>query len=136
MRISGHELRVGLWPGEPTSVPLLIFNGIGSRLELLDPFVQWLDPDRKVIVFDVPGTGVINQIRAFLLERGIAVRQGLRSLRFELPGILATRTDVLLPRMLRIIEDLAEDCAGWMSVSRGYQAKSKRWPVRIRPARD
>src|SRR5260370_11338196 len=54
-------------------------------------------------------TGVINQIRAFLLERDIAVRQGLRSLRSELPGILATRTDVLAPRMLRIIEDLAGD---------------------------
>src|SRR3979409_923142 len=54
-------------------------------------------------------TGVVNQIRAFLLERGIAVRQGLRSLRSELPGILATRTDVLSPRMLRIIEDLAGD---------------------------
>src|SRR4030095_16322519 len=54
-------------------------------------------------------TGVINQIRAFLLERGIAVRQGLRSLRSELPGILATRTDVLTPRLLRIIEDLAGD---------------------------
>ena len=34
-------------------------------------------------------TGIINQIRAFLLERGIAVRQGLRFLRAELPGILA-----------------------------------------------
>jgi transposase len=33
-------------------------------------------------------TGVINQIRAFLLERGIAVRQGLRSLRSELPGTI------------------------------------------------
>jgi len=33
-------------------------------------------------------TGIINQIRAFLLERGIAVRQGLRFLRAELPGIL------------------------------------------------
>src|SRR5207248_2893263 len=54
-------------------------------------------------------TGVINQIRAFLLERGIAVRQGLRSLRSELPGILATRTDVLSPRMLSIIEALAGD---------------------------
>jgi transposase len=54
-------------------------------------------------------TGVINQIRAFLLERGIAVRQGLRCLRSELPSILATRTDVLSPRMLRIIEDLAGD---------------------------
>jgi hypothetical protein len=28
---------------------------------------------------------VINQIRAFLLERGIAVRQGLRALRTEIP---------------------------------------------------
>jgi transposase len=34
-------------------------------------------------------TGIINQIRAFLLERGVAVRQGLRFLRSELPGILA-----------------------------------------------
>ena len=54
-------------------------------------------------------TGVINQIRAFLLERGIAVRQGLRFLRAELPGILAKRSDVLSPRMLRVIEDLAGD---------------------------
>src|SRR6266403_65549 len=38
-------------------------------------------------------TGIINQIRAFLLERGIAVRQGLRFLRAELPDILAKRTD-------------------------------------------
>jgi transposase len=54
-------------------------------------------------------TGIINQIRAFLLERGIAVRQGLRFLRAELPIVLATRTDVLSPRMLRVIEDLAGD---------------------------
>jgi transposase len=54
-------------------------------------------------------TGIINQIRAFLLERGIAVRQGLRFLRTELPIILAQRTDVLSPRMMRIIEDLAGD---------------------------
>jgi transposase len=30
-------------------------------------------------------TGIVNQIRAFLLERGIAVRQGPRFLRLELP---------------------------------------------------
>src|SRR5437870_5562876 len=54
-------------------------------------------------------TGVINQIRAFLLERGVAVRQGLRFLRAELPEILAKRSDVLSPRMLRVIEDLAGD---------------------------
>src|SRR6202140_5265329 len=54
-------------------------------------------------------TGIINQIRAFMLERGIAVRQGLRFLRTELPGILATRTDALSLRMLRILEDLSAD---------------------------
>jgi transposase len=54
-------------------------------------------------------TGMINQIRAFLLERGVAVRQGLRFLRAELPNILATRSDVLSPRMVRIIEELAGD---------------------------
>src|SRR5512144_961840 len=52
-------------------------------------------------------TGIINQIRAFLLERGIAVRQGQRFLRAELPCILASPPDVLSPRMLRMIEDLA-----------------------------
>ena len=52
---------------------------------------------------------VINQIRAFLLGRGIAVRQGQRFLRAELPTILGSQTDALSPRMMRMIEDLAAD---------------------------
>src|SRR3981189_1745799 len=55
-------------------------------------------------------TGIINQIRAFLLERGIAVRQGQRFLRAELPRILATPPEVLSPRMVRLIEGLT---GGW-----------------------
>jgi len=54
-------------------------------------------------------TAVINQIRGFLLERGIPVRQGLRFLRQQLPEILAKRIDVLSPRMIRIVEDLSGD---------------------------
>jgi transposase len=59
-------------------------------------------------------TGVINQIRAFLLERGVAVRQGPRFLRAGLPGILATGCEVLsertvTERMVHLIEDLAGD---------------------------
>ena len=54
-------------------------------------------------------TAVINQIRGFLLEHGIAVRQGLRFLRQQLPDILARRSDVLSPRMSRIIEELSSD---------------------------
>jgi transposase len=54
-------------------------------------------------------TAVINQIRGFLLERGISVRQGLRFLRQQLPEIVAKRIDVLSPRMIRIVEDLSGD---------------------------
>ncbi len=54
-------------------------------------------------------TGIINQIRAFLLERGIAVRQGQRFLRARLPDILATPPDVLSTRMVRVIEGLVSD---------------------------
>jgi len=52
-------------------------------------------------------TAIINQIRC--LEHGITVRQRLHWLRHALPNILAQRTDVLSPRMVRILEDLAQD---------------------------
>src|SRR5215467_7277689 len=57
-------------------------------------------------------TGIINQIRAFLLERGVAIRQGFRFLRAELPRILAAPPEVLSPRMVRLIAGLAEDWRG------------------------
>src|ERR1700755_3137847 len=52
-------------------------------------------------------TAVINQIRSFLLEHGITVRQGLRFLRQQLPDILAKRGDVLSPRMTRMLKNLS-----------------------------
>jgi transposase len=67
-------------------------------------------------------TGIINQIRAFLLERGVAIRQGLRFLRAELPGILAGPTDALSPRMVRILEDLAKD---WRRLDQRVEGLSK-----------
>ena len=54
-------------------------------------------------------TAVANEIRAFLLDRGIAIAKGLNRLRAELPVILAIRTDALSPRLLHIIEDLIAD---------------------------
>src|SRR5262245_16183698 len=54
-------------------------------------------------------TAIINQLRGFLLEHGLPVRQGHRFLRQQLPQILATRTDLLSPRMVRIIGDLIGD---------------------------
>src|SRR5215468_5812327 len=54
-------------------------------------------------------TAIANEIRAFLFDRGIAVAQGLHRLRLALPEILATRTDVLAPRLLHLLEDLIGD---------------------------
>lgn len=54
-------------------------------------------------------TAVINQIRALLLERGIAVRQGQHFLRAALPDILGRETELLSPRMINMIGDLSAD---------------------------
>jgi transposase len=54
-------------------------------------------------------TGVINQIRGFLLERGITARQGPSALRQMLPTVLGSRSDSLSPRVSRLVADLAED---------------------------
>jgi len=54
-------------------------------------------------------TATINQIRAFLIEQGITVRTGARSLRNSLFTILDNRRDEISPRMERIIVGLYED---------------------------
>jgi transposase len=54
-------------------------------------------------------TAVINQIRGFLIERGVTVRQGPAPLRKALPAILSSPTEVLSPRMVRLIAYLSED---------------------------
>src|SRR5207302_1085790 len=54
-------------------------------------------------------TGVINQIRGFLIERGITVRQGVVPLRKALPNILSSNTDALSPGMVNLIAELVQD---------------------------
>jgi poly(3-hydroxyalkanoate) depolymerase len=54
--LDGQILRVATWRGSDASPPLLIFNGIGANLELVEPFVTALE-DVSVIIFDVPGVG-------------------------------------------------------------------------------
>jgi poly(3-hydroxyalkanoate) depolymerase len=54
--VDGQMLRVGLRPGSGHAPPLLIFNGIGANLELVEPFVAALD-GFETIIFDVPGVG-------------------------------------------------------------------------------
>jgi len=44
-------------PGQPARPALLLINGIGASLELLEPFVAQVDPAIEVIRFDPPGVG-------------------------------------------------------------------------------
>jgi poly(3-hydroxyalkanoate) depolymerase len=55
--VDGQPLRIAVRPGDPARTPLLLINGIGASLELLQPFVDELDPAIGVIRFDVPGVG-------------------------------------------------------------------------------
>jgi poly(3-hydroxyalkanoate) depolymerase len=73
--VGGQVVRVAVRPGRregfwrrkaaaaaangtsPHVVPLLLINGIGASLELLEPFVDALDPAIEVVRFDVPGVG-------------------------------------------------------------------------------
>jgi poly(3-hydroxyalkanoate) depolymerase len=55
--IRGRSLRVVVREGDGQRPPLLLCNGIGASLELLQPFVDALDSARGVIRFDLPGVG-------------------------------------------------------------------------------
>ncbi|WP_341924613.1 poly(3-hydroxyalkanoate) depolymerase [Nocardioides psychrotolerans] len=58
--VRGLAARVSVRPGVGRFVhepPLLLCNGIGVSLEVLQPLVDALDPERGVVRFDVPGVG-------------------------------------------------------------------------------
>ena len=55
--VRGQRLRVAIRKGDGTRTPLLLLNGIGVNLEVLQQFVDALAPAIEVIRFDVPGTG-------------------------------------------------------------------------------
>jgi poly(3-hydroxyalkanoate) depolymerase len=62
LAIGDQVLRTSVRPARRTlkrsiRTPLLLINGIGASLELLQPFVDALDPAIEVIRFDVPGVG-------------------------------------------------------------------------------
>jgi poly(3-hydroxyalkanoate) depolymerase len=60
LAVGGRQLRVAVRPGVARAVrrpPLLLINGIGASLELLEPFVREVDPGVDVIRFDPPGVG-------------------------------------------------------------------------------
>ncbi|MBS0661126.1 MAG: poly(3-hydroxyalkanoate) depolymerase [Verrucomicrobia bacterium] len=57
VEVDGIKLRIATTEGESGQVPLVMFNGIGANLELLEPFVDELDPRIPTLRFDAPGIG-------------------------------------------------------------------------------
>ncbi len=62
--VGGRQLRVAVRPARrglrltvPRRTPLLLINGIGASLEVLEPFVRQVNPAVEVIRFDPPGAG-------------------------------------------------------------------------------
>lgn len=54
-------------------------------------------------------TRLINQVRAFCLEYGVAIRQGAGVFRLDLPRVLADETNDLTPAMRRMLAELFDD---------------------------
>lgn len=54
--VDGRTLRVAIRRGTTGSPPLLMFNGIGANLELVEPLIAALG-DVEVVIFDIPGVG-------------------------------------------------------------------------------
>jgi hypothetical protein len=65
-----------------------------------------------------------------LLDRGIAVGQGIQRLRRALPDILGTNVSRLSPRLVRIIEALASDWRRFDERVDEVSAEIETWPAR------
>jgi transposase len=74
-------------------------------------------------------TALINQLRAFLLERGIIVPRGRRKLELHLEAVLAAEQVSLSPRTRRLIEDQR---AEWRELDRRILAFDEEFALQSR----
>jgi transposase len=88
---------------EAVSRPTMRFVTVKSN-EQLD--LQAVHRIRERLVSE--RTAVINQIRGFLIEYGLPVKEGRASLRRDLPGILEDAENGLSPRMRQLVIALRE----------------------------
>lgn len=126
--VRGITARVSVRPGVgrfADAPPLLLCNGIGSSLELLQNFVDELDPQRGVVRFDVPGVGgsalpPVPYTIAGLSSWVTALMTRLGHRRFDVLGIswgggLAQQLAVQSRRRVRRLV-LVSTGTGWMMV--------------------
>ena len=90
--VLGHEVRASVRPGFRSGPPVGECNGPpGASLDLLEPFVDAVDPRIEVVTFDVPGAGGSPTHRAAvqLPDARLVPDQAAR------PGSVYDRFDVL-----------------------------------------
>lgn len=91
VRVDGASIRVQVRHAVGGSgIPLVLANGIGASLEMLQPFVDGLPRDVEVVRFDVPGVGGSAPRRRPYRFCGLA-----RMLRRLLVGLGYERVDML-----------------------------------------
>src|SRR3954467_8263009 len=74
-------------------------------------------------------TALINQLRAFLLERGVIVPQGRRKLELHLEALLAAEEVSLSPRTRLLVEDMR---AEWRELDRRILAFDEEFALQAR----
>jgi transposase len=74
-------------------------------------------------------TALINQLRGFLLERGIAVPQGRRKLELQLAAMLAEGEVPLSPRVRQLVDDMR---AQWAELDRRIEAFNDEFAARAK----
>ncbi len=57
LRVLSQDVRVAVRSGTAPGPPLVLCNGLGASLDLLQPFVDEVDPRIEVVRFDAPGVG-------------------------------------------------------------------------------
>jgi|SRR4051794_32991627 len=87
---------------------------------------SWFDADRGLVG---ERTALINQLRAFLLERGIVVPQGRRKLDLHLETLLTAEQVSLSPRTRLLIEDQRSE---WRELDRRIEAFDEEFALQAR----
>src|SRR5882724_10715423 len=97
--VAGQTLRVGIRAGDKARTPLLLFNGIGGNIELVEPFLQRLD-GLEAIVFDVLGVSW-----GGALAQQFAFQQGTRCRRLVLAA--TSPGHLMVPGKLTVLLKMA-----------------------------
>ena len=91
VRVGNQQIYVAIQQGRSHRVPLLLINGIGANLEMLDPFVAALydvsEAKATTIRFDVPGVGGSPNMKRPLWVRGVVTLIGKMLQQLDYPQV-------------------------------------------------